>query len=149
MKKIYAKKEPRIPFTQEGYDKIVKEKAKLLADRPDAVEHLRLARGMGDLSENGYYKASRQRLSFIDGQLRRVERLIKLATIIKPTHIKLTDGVKEYEYTIVGGFESDPTKRSISPASPLGRALVGKKVGDEVIVHAPNGDKKYTIVSKS
>src|SRR5512135_3767572 len=123
MKKIFLKKEPRIPFTKEGYQKILEEKAKLAAERPDAVEHLRLARNMGDLSENGYYKASRQRLSFIDSRIRRVERLIRLAKIVESTHtgavdigsvVTVSDGTDEYQYTIVGGYESDPSKKSIS-----------------------------------
>jgi transcription elongation factor GreA len=147
MKKLPAGKEPRIPVTREGYDTLLKERAKFLAARPEAVEHLRKAREMGDLSENGYYKASRQQLSFLDSRIRRVERLIKLAQIIEPKRVVLTDGVRQYEYTVVGGFESDPKKNSISPQSPLGRALVNKKINDEVIVHAPSGDKKYKILS--
>jgi len=145
--KFQPKKEPRIPVTREGYEKLLADKAKFLAQRPEAVDHLREARNMGDLSENGYYKASRQQLSFLDSRIRRVERLIRLAKIIEPTRVKLTDGTREYEYTVVGGFESDPTKKYISPASPLGRALTGKKSGDTVEVHTPSGIKTYTILS--
>jgi len=141
------KPEPKIPFTKEGYQKLLEDREKFLKARPEAVRHLSEARGMGDLSENGYYKASRQQLSFLDSRIRRVERLIRLAKIIEPTRVKLTDGTKEYEYTIVGGFESDPTKKSISPQSPLGRALVGKKPNDIIEVHTPGGIKKYTILS--
>jgi transcription elongation factor GreA len=104
---------------------------------------------MGDLSENGYYKASRQQLTFLDSRIRRVERLIRLAKIMESTHIKISDGTNEYKYEIVGGFESDPTKHTISQQSPLGRAIQGKKTGDVVDVHTPNGIKKYTIVSIS
>ena len=143
------KPEPKIPFTKEGYQKLLDDREKFLKARPEAVKHLSEARGMGDLSENGYYKASRQQLSFLDSRIRRVERLIRLAKIIEPTRVTLTDGTKEYEYTIVGGFESDPTKKSISPASPLGRALVGKKAGDTVVVQAPSGNKTYTITNMS
>lgn len=145
--KFIPKKEPRIPVTQEGYEKLIEEKNVLQSRRPEAVDHLREARNMGDLSENGYYKASRQQLSFLDSRIRRVERLIRLAKIIEPTRVKLTDGTREYEYTIVGGFESDPAKKYISPASPLGRALIGKKSGDAVEVHTPSGIKTYTILS--
>ena len=60
MTKILPKKEPRIPFTREGYEKLLADQEKFLAARPEAVHHLAEARGMGDLSENGYYKASRQ-----------------------------------------------------------------------------------------
>ena len=77
----------------------------LLAQRPEAVEHLTKARAMGDLSENGYYKASRQRLTFLDSRIRRVERLIKLGVIVESRgndkveigcKVKITDGSKEY-----------------------------------------------------
>lgn len=68
----------RIPFTQDGYNNFLEEKKKLLSERPEAVDHLRRAREMGDLSENGYYKASRARLSALDARLRHLERLIRL-----------------------------------------------------------------------
>jgi len=60
-------------------------------ERPDAVEHLRKAREMGDLSENGYYKAARARLSFLDAQLRRLERLVKLGIIVESTGLGKVD----------------------------------------------------------
>lgn len=158
MKKIYARREPRIPFTKEGYQKILDEQKKLLSERPEAVDHLKKARDMGDLSENGYYKASRQRLTFLDGQLKRLERLIRLAVIVQATnsgtvqigsHIKITDGTKEYEYSIVGGYESDPSKMSISHISPLGKALMGKRTSETVVFEAPSGKKTFTILEIS
>ncbi len=147
MKKLLRKREPQIPVTAEGYQKLLDDRKKFLAARPEAVKNLSESRAMGDLSENGYYKASRQQLSFLDSRIHRVERLIKLAKIITPTRVKLTDGTQEFEYTVVGGFESDPTKKTISPQSPLGRAVVGKKAGDTVEVITPKGIKKYTLVS--
>ena len=158
MKKILRKKEARIPFTKEGFEQILAEQKKLLAERPEAVEHLRKSREMGDLSENGYYKASRQRLSFLDGRIRRVERLVKLAIIVESSNtgvvdigstVTITDGKQTFTYTIVGGYESDPTKKTISHISPLGKALMGKKVQDTAIMNAPAGIKTFTIVSIS
>jgi len=149
MKKFQLRKEPRIPVTQEGYQKLLDDRAKFLAARPEAVKNLAESRAMGDLSENGYYKASRQQLTFLDSRIRRVERLIRLAKIMESTHIKISDGTHEYEYEIVGGFESDPVKHTISQQSPLGRAVAGKKAGDVVEVHTPSGIKKYTILSLS
>ncbi|HUD20354.1 MAG TPA: transcription elongation factor GreA [Patescibacteria group bacterium] len=155
MKQLFLKKEPRIPFTKEGYQKLIEEKASLTAQRPDAVEHLRLARNMGDLSENGYYKASRQKLSFIDSRIRRVERLIRLAVIVESTHggmvdigsvVTVSDGTNTSQYSIVGGYESDPSKKTISHISPLGKALMSKKQNDVVEVRAPSGIKKYRIL---
>ena len=113
---------------------------------------------MGDLSENGYYKASRQRLTFLDGRIRRVERLVKLAVIVASTHtgivdigstVTITDTNNTYTYTIVGGYESDPTKKTISHISPLGKALMGKKKSDVAIMQAPAGVKTYTILEIS
>lgn len=155
MKKFFIKEEARIPFTKDGYAKILVEKEKLLAERPDAVENFRKAREMGDLSENGYYKASRQRLSFIDGRLRRIQRLVKLGVIVSSSGsgrveigsvVQLSDGTKEYTFTIVGGYESDPSHNTISHISPLGRVLIGKEKGMTVSVHAPVGIKSYTIL---
>jgi transcription elongation factor GreA len=154
MKKFIPRREAPIPFTKEGYSKLLEEKATLLSERPEAVDHLKKAREMGDLSENGYYKASRQRLSFLDARIRRVERLIKLGVIVAPSGsgtveigatVRITDGKKEYEYTIVGGYESDPSQKTISHISPLGRALMGKRIGDEVTVQAPKGNSTYKI----
>ncbi len=146
MKISRIRKEPRIPFTKEGYQKLLDDRKKFLDARPEAVKNLSESRAMGDLSENGYYKASRQQLSFLDSRIRRVERLIKLAKIIEPTRVKLTDGTKEYDYEIVGGYESDPVKHTISQQSPLGRAISGKKAGDVVEVITPGGIKKFTVL---
>jgi transcription elongation factor GreA len=130
------------------------ERSQLLSERPEAVDHLKKAREMGDLSENGYYKASRARLSFLDSRIRRVERLIKLAVIVEPsgsdyvqigTTVRVSDGKADHEYTIVGGYESDPSKKTISHISPLGKALMGKRVHDVVEVFAPRGAIRYTI----
>jgi len=155
MQKTFFKKEANIPFTKEGYQKLLEEREKLLAERPIAVEHLRKAREMGDLSENGYYKASRAKLSFLDAQLRRSERLVKLGIIVESTGnetadigntVTINDGTKDFNFTIVGGYESDPLHHTISHVSPIGKALLGKKEHDIITVHAPAGDKTYTVV---
>ena len=146
----------RIPFTKDGYQKILDEKAKLLAERPEAVEHLHKAREMGDLSENGYYKASRAKLSSIDANLRRIERLVRLGKVVESTDndtigfgntVTISDGIKTYEYTVVGGYESDPTNKTVSHMSPLGKALMNKRVGDDISVQAPSGIKRYNVQS--
>jgi transcription elongation factor GreA len=145
----------RIPFTQEGYDKLLEEKKKLLIDRPEAVDHLRKAREMGDLSENGYYKASRAKLSSLDARLRHLEKLIRLGRVVQTAHtgfvdigctVTITDGTKESIFTLVGGYESDPVNHTISYISPLGKALMGKKEQDAVMVYAPKGLVTYTIL---
>jgi transcription elongation factor GreA len=151
----FIKKPASIPFTREGYQKVVGEKAKLLSERPDAVENLRKAREMGDLSENGYYKAARARLSFLDAQLRRVERLVRFGKIVESnksgrvdigSQVVISDGKKQYKYTVVGGYESNPSAQTISHISPIGKALLGKKEQDVVDVIVPSGKLKFTIL---
>jgi len=158
MKKVLVRREAKIPFTKEGYQKLLDDRKKFLVARPEAVKNLSESRAMGDLSENGYYKASRQQLSFLDSRIRRVERLIRLAKIVESTNtgvidigtaVTISDGIGEYSYEIVGGYESDPSRHTISHLSPIGRALMGKKLYDVVEVNAPNGRKKYTILSVS
>lgn len=154
--KIMPPPPKRIPFTKDGYQKILDEKAKLLAERPDAVEHLHKARDMGDLSENGYYHAAKGRLRGIDSRLRHLERLVRLGKII-PTAttgmvgfgstVVVSDGKNTFEFTVVGGYESDPTKKTVSHISPIGKALMNHSVGDTITVLAPNGSKEYSIVS--
>ena len=148
----------KIPFTQAGLNKVIAERDKLLAERPDAVSHLQKAREMGDLSENGYYKESRARLSFIDGRLRHLDRIIKFAEVIKPqagetinfgSQVVISDGQKEFKYKVVGSFESDPNQQTISIKSPLGQALMGKKPGDQVSVTTPKGATSYKILKVS
>ncbi len=143
-----------IPFTKEGYEKIKTEYQKLLEDRKDAVYHVKISREMGDLRENGYYKASRAKLSSIDSNLARLSHFIKYAkiieanstdTVILGTQVTLTFKEKRVAYTIVGDFEADPSSGKISQNSPLGKALMGKKVGDKAIVKAPSGEIVYTI----
>lgn len=156
--RIVRKKEPRIPFTPEGHRKLREEKAKLLSQRPEAVDNLRKAREMGDLSENGYYKAARARLSFLDAQLRRVDRLLRAATIVTATGsgrveigttVTISNGAQQHTYSIVGGFESDPARGMISHVSPIGKALMGKTVNDTVTVTIPAGTVRYTILQIS
>ena len=145
----------KIPFTQSGLDKVTAERDKLLAERPDAVSHLTKAREMGDLSENGYYKESRARLSFIDGRLRHLERIIKAAEVMAPiagdtidfgSQVVISDGQKEFKYKVVGSFESDPNQQTISIKSPLGQALMGRKTGDQITVTTPKGKTNYKIL---
>ena len=134
----------KIYLTQKGLDELKKELDDLnKITRPEVVRRLSSAREMGDLSENGYYKASRQQLTFLDSRIRRAERLVKLAVIVQSTNtgiidigskVKIKDENKEYEYEIVGGYESDPSKHTISYISPIGRALMNKKKGDVIEV---------------
>lgn len=146
----------KIPFTKSGYDKLVEEKNRLITSRPEAVAELKRAREMGDLSENGAYKGARFKLSDIDRRLRQIDHLLKHAQIVMSLQqdvieigsrvfIKNKDG--EQTFQIVGSFESNPSLGTISHKSPIGSALIGKRVGDEVTIAVPNGIIIYKIVS--
>lgn len=143
-----------IPFTKEGYDKIVAEQKQLLLDRVPAIEHLKKSRELGDLKENGYYQASRQKVNAIDARLRRIKFLLKYGVIKEATQseiveigssVVLFDGKAEVTYQIVGGEESNPSEGKISHRSPLGRELIGKKVGEKVSISVPVGTIIYTL----
>lgn len=158
MKQVNMQKPQSIIFTQEGYDQLVAEKTKLQQERPAAVEDLAKARAMGDLSENGYYKSARTKLSFVDSQIRHLTYLIQHAKIKTKTMsdivdigmtVTISDGTLEKTYTIVGGYESNPSEGKISHHSPLGKALLGKKVGENASFTTLQGTKTYSILSIS
>lgn len=143
-------------FTQEGLDKIKKEKEDLLRKRKDAVLSLKTAREMGDLSENAAYHVARSRLSTIDSRLRHLTYLIRLGRVkTVPTDnivgigskVELIQNNQEINYEIVGNFEGDPEKFKISNISPLGKSLIGKKPGAFIQFHAPSGSVTYKIKS--
>lgn len=148
----------KIYLTQEGLDNLKKEYEELTkVKRPETVTELSNAREQGDLSENGAYTAAKEELAFIDGRIDELEMLIKQAVVIEDHHgdkmvslgseVKIKVNGKEDVYHLVGEWEADPMERKISHESPLGKALMGKAVGDEVEVDAPAGKMIYTIVS--
>ncbi len=154
-KKIYLTKDG-LTGLQKEHEELTKKK------RPEVLARVSAARDLGDLSENAEYVAAREELSFIDGRIDELDDILKEVVLINATNgkagernIKLgskvtvrIDGKKEV-YIVVGEFEADPLARKISHESPLGKALLGKKVGDKVEVSAPAGKIVYTIVSIS
>jgi len=152
----------KIRFTKEGYDKLKEEYSDLLKQRPLAVADLKKSREMGDLSENGYYKASRSKLSFIDGRLRRFSDYLKRADIIDAdgkklpidtvyigSTVTLSDGKRERTYQIVGDLEAQPSEGKLSLLSPVGRAIMGKSLNSEVDIQTPAGEFIYKITKIS
>jgi len=150
----------KIHLTQEGFDKIKKEYQQLVdVKRPKVVEKLAEARREGDLSENNVYLESRQELGFIDGRIAELEEVISKAVVINSGHdncqevglgcqvtIQNGDGQKQV-FHLVGEWEADPAAQKISSRSPLGKSLLGKKVGERVEVEVPAGKIVYTIES--
>lgn len=125
--------------------------------RPKLVERLAFARSQGDLAENSDYTNAKDELEFLDGRIAELEHILKTATVVGKkrkvnevaigTKVTLKVNGKEHEYHVVGEWEADPVKKKISHESPLGQALVGKKVGEEVEVEAPVGKVIYKILA--
>lgn len=148
----------KIQFTKEGYENVKKEHADLTAKRAGAVQELSTARDMGDRSENAAYKSARWKLSSIDKRLRHLKNLIKYGEVVEKefngkadigTKVTLSDGKDTFKYTLVGGFESDIANGKLSINSPIGKALLGKKAGETIIVNIPGGMATYKIIAVS
>ncbi len=151
----------KIYLTKEGLQELKKEFEELSkVKRPDVLSRVSQARSMGDLSENAEYVAARDELSFIDGRIDELEELLKQAVLIAEggsknsnhvvklgSKVTLTVKGKKEDFMVVGEWEADPQEKKISHESPLGKALIGKKIGEKVEVEAPAGKVLYTIVS--
>jgi transcription elongation factor GreA len=155
MKKTYFRR-PILQFTRPGYQALQEKHERLTQQRVSAIKSLQTAREMGDLSENGAYKAARFEVSSIDRQLRHLNYQLRFGKIITHTQsstinfgslVTINDGNKELTFSLVEKFESDPSKQKISLNSPLGKALFGKQTGDRIVVTSPAGIKEYTIIS--
>lgn len=129
-------------------------------ERPAVIRAIAEARSHGDLSENAEYHAARERQSFIEGRVQELEEIVSAVEVIDPStlsgdqvkfgaHVELIDEEteKQVAYQLVGQHEADIKLGRLSITSPLGRSLIGKKVGDTVSVPAPGGDRTYEILS--
>lgn len=145
----------KVLLTKEKYNSLKTEYDNLLLKRKDAVFHLAKAREMGDLSENGYYKASKSNLIAIDHNLRKLSGFIKYGSVINFVNrglveigckvtIKNDDTLEAYH--IVGKEEADPKNGKISNESPLGIALLDKTVGETIELKTPSGSTSYKIL---
>ena len=144
-------------LTQERYDELKKELESLRDEkRKEIAEQLKRAKEYGDLSENAEYAEAREEQARVEARIGELDEMIKSAVIIKKSsgnvivHVGSTavvdrDG-KQTTYTIVGSDESNPSENKISNESPLGKALLGKKTGEEVMVETPTGSVKYKVV---
>lgn len=152
----------KIYLTKEGLDELKKEYEELAkVKRPQVVTRVSDARDMGDLSENAEYSAAREELAFIDGRVDELEGLLKQVVLIDDTKssggklvqlgskVTIHVGGKEEDYMVVGEWEADPIQKKISHESPLGKALLGKKIGDAFEVDAPAGKIHYKIIAVS
>ncbi len=153
----------RTPFTRGGYEALKKELEHLKkVDRPENIKAIEVARAHGDLSENAEYDAAKERKAFLDGRISDLAYKLGSAEIIDtdslPTdravfaNTVLLENIESGEnskYQLVGPEESDVDKGRISVTSPLGRAILGKEPGDEVVLQAPSGTKVFELVEIS
>lgn len=150
----------RVPVTPEGFQKIQEALEKLLkVDRPKNIQAIAEARAHGDLSENAEYHAAKERQSFLEGRIQELQAKLAMAEVIDPSKInqsRAAFGAKvkvldigadeEYVFILVGAEEADVRQGKISISSPVGRALLGKEVGDSVVIKAPARTMEYEIL---
>jgi transcription elongation factor GreA len=146
-------------LTQEGVDELKTELANLIADRSAIAEAIKTAREFGDLAENAEYQSARSDQEKNEARIAEVEAILQNVEIIKkPTgaakvqlgsQVKLKGDSKTKEFQIVGTVEADPLSGKISDESPIGQALLGKKVGETVEIKTPVDTSTYKIVSIS
>ena len=148
------------PMTPRGYQAMRQELMKLKSMRPEIAKEIEIARGHGDLSENGDYDAAKEKSGMVEAKIRDFEaklataEIIELAKVKDSTRVVFGIGVKieavetgeAKSLLIVGADESDIDKGHVSFESPLGKALIGKEIGDIAKVAAPGGAKEYEIV---
>ena len=150
-----------ILMTREGYQKLRAELIKLRSEgRSEISQQLEEARSFGDLSENAEYHAAKEAQAKLEARIQQLETQLSKAKVIENDQIdtsKVTLGTKvtlkdldlnrEFTYVIVNSEETDPNNHKISVSSPVGQAIIGKSVGDEVIARAPRGVRRLKILN--
>jgi transcription elongation factor GreA len=147
----------RIHLTKEGYGNLKEELERLLTKERRAIsERIKAAKEHGDLSENSEYSDAKEQQSFVEGRIIELEHIIKNAELIEENHndcsavdlgctVHLSTSSTDLKYKIVGSVEANPEKGLISNESPIGKALLGRKQGEEVEISVPAGVIKYKI----
>jgi len=149
-----AKPLPITRFTKAGFEKIKQEYEDLKKERPGVLIDVQKARELGDLKENGYYQASKGKLRTIDSRMMNIAFQIKTAKIIDESAsdtigigstVLFSINGNDKTFQFVGDVEANPSEGKLSLLSPIGRAVEGKKVGDEIEVNTPGGVFKYKV----
>lgn len=152
--------EKEVILTPEGFVKLENELEHLKSvKRKEVAERIKVAISYGDISENSEYDDAKNEQAFIEGRILTLEKMLRNARVIKEDEVDtevVSIGSKvllkdlefddEVEYTIVGSAESNPSENKISNESPVGQALLGKKVGDTIEVQVPMGTIKYQLL---
>jgi len=148
----------KVPMLAEGHRKLTDQVRQLkMFERPSVVEAIEVARAHGDLSENAEYHAAKERQGQIEATIADIEDQLSRAMVIDPTTLSgkrvvfgatvtlIDEEKKKIRYQLVGQVEADARDGRISFNSPLGRALIGREVGDDVEVSTPSGERYYGI----
>lgn len=144
----------KFSLTQEGIDELKRELEKLVSQRPEVAEKIKIAREFGDLSENTEYQTARQEQEKLEQRVSEIEHILANVQLIKKPKgdskvqlgsvVTLKNGTTK-QFQVVGTVEADPLNGKISDESPIGQALLGKKVGDEVEIKTPAETSTYKI----
>jgi len=148
----------KVQLTKTGFEKLQSDLNSLKkTGLPEAINRLQKARSMGDLKENSEYSAAKENLAFVENRVAELEQMIQQAEVIDIANDNNTISLgkkfiaiinrEEKTITIVGEYEADPVNGKYSVTSPIGKALLGKKVGDSVEINIPAGKITYKIVS--
>ena len=147
----------KVPMLAEGHRHLTEEVKRLKLERPEVIDAIEVARAHGDLSENAEYHAAKERQGQIEAMIADLEDRLSRALVIDPSTLSgdkvvfgatvtlLDEDDKKIRYQLVGQTEADARVGRISYNSPLGRALIGKQVGEEVEVTTPSGDRYYEV----
>ncbi len=147
----------KVPMLEEGFRKLEAELQRLKEERPLIVDAIEEARAHGDLSENAEYHAAKERQGQVEATIAHIDDQLARAQIIDPKSLSgnkvmfgatvtlLDEDDKQIRYQIVGQVEADAKAGRISYNSPLGKALIGRSVDDEIEVTVPSGDKYYQV----
>lgn len=146
-----------ISLTKTGKEKLEQELETLMkVKRPQVIERIKRAKDYGDLSENAEYEDARNEQSFIEGRIQEIEYILKYAQIVENGKSKDSVAVgskvtvslagDKVEYELVGSTEADPSSGKISSESPIGSAILGKKVGETVVAKTPGGSLKVKVL---
>jgi transcription elongation factor GreA len=150
----------KVPITRDGFQRLKAELERLKSvERPAVIRAIEEARSHGDLSENAEFEAAKERQGFIENRVSELDFKLGNADVIDPSEVpkdrvvfasqvilENVESGEEVEYKLVGPDESDISAGLISVTSPLGRAMLGKKPGDEVVLQAPAGKRVYEVV---
>ena len=153
----------RIPMSKTGHGRLTEELERLhKVDRPENIKAIEVARGHGDLKENAEYHAAKERQGFIEGRIMELKDKLSRAEIIDCSKVSCErvvfgtvvsvvdlDTDEELTYQLLGPEEADMKNNCISVLSPLGGAMLGKEVGDDVTVKTPGGVRQFEVIGIS